>query len=344
MLLRKNAVVFLGANIDACSLWRMFFPHYNLPGSSFFCFAGKPDFNVISMMDVAVVQRCCTQPQFEFLKTARALGLRIIYDLDDNVWDLPEYNPAHKMFMAYRSGFNACISGVDLITVSTHHLRKEVKRHCRNIKNIFTGKDIPIVICENKIDERFFAEPSYNERLTVGWQGSSSHIGDLVLMEEAMRKIAAQHPDVDFEFRGCDPPPSLRMMKNVTHKMWMPVAEYSARMPKFGWHIATAPLTDHPFNESKSCIKMVEAGYCRIPCLASWVKPYVEFCEHDPELSWLLCAGPSAWYPKLRELIHDSARREFLGKRMYDCVRNHYSFALQPHEGWRTAVDMVREI
>lgn len=321
----------------------MFLPHYNLPGSSFFCFSGKPDFNVISMMDVAVVQRCCTQPQFEFLKTARALGMKIIYDLDDNVWDLPEYNPAHQMFMAYRSGFNACISGVDLVTVSTFHLRKEVKRHCRDLRNMFTGKQIPIVVAENRLDFRFLAPPFKYDNLTIGWQGSSSHVGDLLIVEDAIKKLTAQYPETTFEFRGCDPPPSLRMAKNVVHKMWMPVAEYWARMPRFGWHVALAPLTDHEFNSSKSCIKMQEAGYCGIPCLASWVKPYTDFCDHDPELQWLLCAGPSAWYSKLRDLINDPDRREYLGKRCQDVVNQHYSFA-QPHEGWRTAIDLVREI
>ena len=295
------------------------------------------------MMDVVVVQRCCTQPQFEFLKTARALGMKIIYDLDDDVWDLPEYNPAHQIFMAYRQGFNVCIQGVDMVTVSTHFLRKQVKKQVRNLVNMFTKKDIPIVLCENKIDPRFMATPVYNDKLTVGWQGSSSHVGDLVIMQDAIKTLAHENPDIDFEFRGCDPPESLRMLRNVTHKMWMPVAQYFRRMPKFGWHIALAPLTDHEFNNSKSPIKMTEAGWCKIPCLASWCRPYAEFCDKDPELKWLLCAGPSAWLPKLRDLIHDEARRKFLGERMYNVVTEHYSFATG-NDGWRTAIDMVRAI
>jgi hypothetical protein len=343
VLQRRNSVVFLGASIDACSLVRLFIPHWNLPGSSFFCFATKPDWNKISGMDVAVVQRCCTAPQFEFIRTAQALGIKVIYDLDDDVWDLPEYNPAHKMFMAYREGFNACIQGVDLVTVSTKYLRKKVKANVRNLRNCFTGREIPIVIAENRLDLKMMSTPEYNDHLTVGWQGSSSHVGDLHLVEEPIKRLCHEYyKTVNFEFRGCEPPPGLALFQNVFHKMWMPVAEYMRRMPKFGWHIALAPVTDHPFNDSKSSLKLMEAAYCKIPCLAAWVKPYAEFCEHDPELQWLLCAGPSAWYPKLRELINDEARRKFLGERMYAVLIDHYSFS-KPHEGWRTAIDMVME-
>lgn len=343
MLLRKNAAVFLAASIDACSYYRHFLPHWNLPGSSFFCFAQRPDWAKISSMDVAVVQRCCTAPQFEFMKMARALGMKVIYDLDDNVWELPDYNPAKQQFDAYRQGFTACIQGVDLVTVSTRFLRKEVKKHVRNLVNIYTKKEIPIVVAENRIDPRFLSAPEYNEKLTVGWQGSSSHIGDLLIIEDTVKRLATEYRDVDFEFRGCDPPPALRMLKNVTHRMWMPVAEYGMRMPKFGWHIALAPVTDHHFNDSKSCLKQIETGYCRIPCLASWITPYVEFAEHDPELKWLLCAGPSAWYTKLRALINDPDLRKELGERSYNVVREHYSFE-KHHEGWATALEMAMQI
>ena len=96
MLERNNSVCFLGAWLDACSLWRFYYPHQNIPGSSFYFFANQPNFDVIAGCDVLVVQRCCSLPQFNFINTCRALGSRIIYDPDDDVWDLPEYNPAHK--------------------------------------------------------------------------------------------------------------------------------------------------------------------------------------------------------------------------------------------------------
>ena len=242
-----------------------------------------------------------------------------------------------------RQGFIDCIRFTDLVTTSTKTLKKRIRSNVKNMVNIATGKEIPIVVTENWMDERLYATPVKRPQFIIGWSGSSSHVGDLLMVSDALRSVAEERPDAFIEFRGCEPDETLRSMRNFYHKPWTAVAEFSARMPVWGWSIALAPLTDHPFNDSKSCIKMVEAAYCRIPCLASWQKPYDDFTSHDPELRWLLCAGPSAWKPKLRELLNDDARREDLGQRMYNVMHEHYSFA-QQHPGWTEAFQRVRNL
>ncbi len=319
-------------------------PHMNMPGSSFFCFAQKPNFNVIAGNDICVVQRCCTAPQFEFLKVVAALGMKIVYDLDDNVWNLPEYNPAYQGLMAQREGFNACIRMVDVVSVSTRELGNAVRKNVRDLINIRTGKVIPVVVAENRIDERMFVAPiKQEEKIVVGWAGSSSHIGDLIMLEDALITCSKDYPDIQIQFRGCEPRADspLLQLPNYSHKLWTPVAEFGARMPLWGWTIALAPVTDHPFNSSKSCIKMMEAAYCKTPCLASWVAPYVDFCSHDKELQWLLCSVPSQWERKLRDLINDKALRDDLGQRMYNVVQERYSLS-RPHEGWAEIFKLAR--
>ena len=343
MLERSSSVVFLGAWLDACAMWRCYYPHHHFPGSSFFCFANQPNWNLIAGADVVVVQRCCTQPQFNFIHTCQKLGQKVIYDLDDNVWDLPDYNPAQLPLHQMRDGFNACIQLVDLVTVSTRVLAKEVRRNVKTMVNLKTHKEIPIIVCENRMDERLYAPPRKHPQPTIGWSGSSSHVGDLLMVADALRSVATDNPEWQIEFRGCEPPPELHTLPNFRHKLWTPVAEFSARMPVWGWHIALAPLTDHAFNESKSCIKFMEAAYCRIPCLASWVKPYADFANWDAELKWLLCPTPGSWKPKLRDLVNDPARRDYYGERMYKVLHEHYSFARR-HEGWESAFETVRSL
>ena len=343
MLARNMSVTFLGAWLDGCSLWRMFYPHQNLTGSSFYCFANQPNFDVISGSDIVVVQRCCSQAQFNFIRTCRALGAKIIYDLDDDVWDLPKSNPAYGPLTQMHDGFISCIQLTDLVTVSTKVLAKMVRSNVKQMKNRATGKEIPIVVAENWMDQRLYATPRKKPQFIIGWSGSSSHTEDLEIVSEALHSVSSENPDAEIEFRGCEPDPELKKLRNFYHRPWCAVAEFSARLPVWGWSIALAPLTDHPFNTSKSSIKMYEAAYSRIPCLASWVKPYDDFTSHDPELRWLLCAGPSAWKPKLRELIHDADRRNDLGRRMYDVLNKHYSFN-RPHPGWAEAFERVRNL
>jgi hypothetical protein len=319
----------------------MYYPHQNIPGSSFYCFANQPNFDMIAGCDIVVVQRCCSQAQYNFINTCRSLGSKIIYDLDDDVWDLPESNPAHVPLTQMREGFVACIQLTDLVTVSTKTLEKRIRANVKPLRNRFTGRDVPVVVAENWMDQRLYATPRKDNRFIIGWSGSSSHIGDLAMTYDALNAVSDERPDALVEFRGCDPSEDMKRIRNFYHKPWVPVAEFSARMPVWGWSIALAPVTDHPFNSAKSGIKMYESAYCKIPCLASWVKPYDDFTSHDPELRWLLCAGQGNWKPKLRELIHDEGRRNDLGQRAYNVLTKHYTFN-RVHPGWREAFETVR--
>lgn len=274
---------------------------------------------------------------------ARQLEMKIVYDLDDNMWEIPEFNPAHASLGQYRDGFTACIQMVDAVTVSTLALQKAVKRHVKVLRNRFTGKEIPVMIAENRVEMRMFAPPQKKKELIVGWAGSSSHIGDLEVMQDGLIEVAKENPDVVFEFRGLNASTTVAALPNARFKLWTPVSEFAARMPLWGWSIATAPLVSHDFNSSKSCIKVLEAAYCKIPCLASWVDPYAHFMSHDPELKWLLCASKSQWAPKLRDLIHDEARRLELGQRMYNVMVEHFSFNKR-HEGWDKVFATVRSM
>ncbi len=117
--------------------------------------------------------------------------MKIIYDIDDNVWEIPSYNPAYAILNAYRQGFNACIRMVDVVTVSTRELGNSLKKHVgrRNMFNLTTKREIPVVVVENRIEERLFARPAKPDPLLVGWAGSSSHIGDLKLVEQSYSNL-----------------------------------------------------------------------------------------------------------------------------------------------------------
>jgi glycosyltransferase involved in cell wall biosynthesis len=338
---RKNAYVFIGAWLDACAMWRLHVPHLNYPGSSFFVFASRPNFSRIVGQDVCIVQRCCTKDHFEFIQLVRKLGMTIVYDLDDNMWEIPRFNPAHSVLTAYKDGFATCMQYTDVISVSTSKLKRAVEKHVKIGKNPGTGLDIPIIVTENKMEKRMFSEPMQREEVVVGWAGSSSHIGDFEIMEEGLIEAAQEHPWVTFEFRGCPPPPQINNLPNSRFMLWYPVAEFCSRMPTWGWSIGLAPLIDNPFNAAKSSIKMLESAYCGIPCLASHVEPYDRFTSHDSELRWLLCYGKYSWARKLRELINDKARREELGRRAKAVAEEHYTWQGK-HEGWERVFEAVK--
>jgi glycosyltransferase involved in cell wall biosynthesis len=323
----------IASYIDGPALWRLYFSHLNLPGSAFYCFAGRPSFELITGHDIVIVQRMCLQTHMDFLKICKQLGLKIVMDLDDNVWELPEYNPAKKVFDSWGEGFKACLKMVDAISVSTPELEKAVRKHAGPLQSVYHGKDIPVFQISNKIDERVFAPVVQRKEKIIGWSGSSSHIGDLVLIEDALLQIKEMHPDVAIEFRGCQPSEKLKDI--VRHKTWSPVPEFCSRMPTWGWDIALAPLTDHNFNQSKTAIKVLESAYCHIPTLMSDVKPYGRFASKDKALQWLLCDRTEDWVSKLHALLTDDAKRVELGEKSYQVMHEHHSWQSGPHEGWQ---------
>src|ERR1035437_593685 len=154
MLDRTNSIVFLASFTDACALWRMYYPHLRMPGSSFFCFTNNVKYEHVVGCDVGVVQRCATKPQCELIELMHKLGMKVIFDLDDNVWNIPPSNPAYSILRHHRDGFAACIQMTDVVTVSTNYLAKAVRQNVKSLRHARTGKEIPIVVVENRIDER----------------------------------------------------------------------------------------------------------------------------------------------------------------------------------------------
>lgn len=317
----RNNLAFAPAGIDACAMWRMWFAHLEIPNSRFLFTEGTPDINSMSECDILVVQRLMMDGNIKFLEVARAHGLKIVYDLDDNVWNLPASNPAAKFFHRDESvaGLQHCASWADVITVSTKELRKVVLHQWSWLKNAQTGKDIPVMHIDNRVNFKLFHLPLLakdEDKVVIGWGGSNTHEGDVALVWKMLPSILEKYPNVFLEFVGQAPPATLKYHERVKQREWCHVSEYHNRLATWNWDIVLAPLEQHKFNRSKSSIKLQEAGAIGVPCLAQDIAPYQYFCSFTKSLEWLLCDDWD-WEKKLCTLIEDKAMRRDLGQLMY---------------------------
>lgn len=317
----RNNLSFAPAGIDACALWRMWMPHLNIPHSRFLFTEGAPDINAMSECDIVVVQRLMMEGNVQFLNVARAHGLKIIYDLDDNVWNLPASNPAAHFFHREESvkGLEACAQYADAITVSTKELQQVVRHQWSWMKNTTTGKSIEIIHIDNAIDFKLFQPPVLprdEDKIVIGWAGSNTHGGDVKLVWELLPYILEKYPNVFLEFVGQACPEKIKFHERVFQRPWIHVSEFHARFATWNWDIALAPLQQHKFNRSKSSIKMQEAGALSTPCLAQDIAPYKYFCSFSKSLDWLLCDDWD-WEKKLCTLIEDKSFRKDIGQLAY---------------------------
>lgn len=337
---------FLPANVDACAFYRMFIPHLNLQGSRYLYREGALDTSHVEGCKVAIVQRQVSYGNLHSMHRMKEIGLKIVYDLDDDIWTLPSWNPGKEVFTENIDGFKLCAAEADILTVSTIGLKKAAQ------KGFELDKDIEVV--PNSIDFNLFHQKNLvrnDDKVVIGWGGSNTHSEDVKDAFEVVIEVLDKNPQAVMEIVGAPAVNIVDKWENVVvngmpkrrktrttsssalsrhpqsrFRPWVPIGEYANRFASWGWDIALAPLADHRFNRSKSSIKMLEAATIRIPCLVSDIQPYNEFASlGGDDLKWLLCSTNFQWRNKLNELINNPERREYLGQKMYDVAYTYFN-------------------
>jgi glycosyltransferase involved in cell wall biosynthesis len=339
----KPFVAFLPAGLDACGMYRMFLPHLHMPRSVFLfqAYGMQPD--KFAHCQVAMMQRLASKQNYEAMTVFKKMGIKIVYDLDDDMWSVPSYNPAAKVMRSWLPGFQACAQRADLVTVSTEHLRVMVKREL--------GKGCPrIEVIENALDFNWFQalkpeqkRGNVSGRVTVGWAGTNTHSGDLEEMFKAIPELLKELPEMDFEVAGIPIPASLvQFGDRVRQRDFVPIAEFGAYWPSWQWDIALAPLEENKFNLSKSNIKMIEAAALKIPCIVSGFGEYQKFCMDSRMLrDTILVKNKTGWKDKIYKLVKDWALRQMVGEEMYKIGSNRYNMETRVLEWERVFSDVV---
>ncbi|MDE2439177.1 MAG: hypothetical protein KGN01_07360, partial [Patescibacteria group bacterium] len=127
---------------------------------------------ILNGWQTAVVQRQCSHANFMAMEVMRKSGLRVVYDLDDNFWNIPRYNPAIQWFgnKVALDWMGKCINLANAITVSTPVLKWVIEKKTRT--------KVPIFVIENSIDFDLFApvrKHRKKETVTIGWAGTATH-------------------------------------------------------------------------------------------------------------------------------------------------------------------------
>ncbi len=252
-------VVFIAGAIDGCALWRMLMPSRVVPNASYCEGLGAaaplgPDVRAV------VVQRQSEPLNFIAIQQARLRGIRVIIDLDDDLWSLPEYHPIHDKIKAMLPWVDRCLGVADLITVSTPPLARVVE-----------GRGFgPVRVIENAIDLDLFGRVGpveLREKVVIGWPASPYHQKDGDIALEALVPLLRELPHVYCEFTG-------EMPDAINHAIaegWLDparvavtpgisMAEYPAWLSRRDWDLMVAPLVDNDFNRSKSFLKVPGSG------------------------------------------------------------------------------------
>lgn len=260
---------------------------------------------------------------------------KLVYEIDDDLWNISESNPA---------AFQWFINGYDRITKTYHDVPSNILANItvadrvtvttEALANLIRPMNENVVIVPNYIPGWVLDwERPRNERVTIGWMGSSTHQMDWDQAAQPVARFFKQNPDVRFHLIGGNYTRELKIPKNqAKYTQWIDGVENVWRAIDFD--IALAPLRPHVFNQSKSNLKALEAAALGIPIVASDCGPYPEFVEHGK--TGFLVKRDHEWGKFLRELVNDAAMREEMGAAARDKARG---WILEDHaDQWLSAL------
>jgi glycosyltransferase involved in cell wall biosynthesis len=266
------------------------------------------------------------------------------YDTDDLLTQLYE---GHRLEQVYKSGLSDITKFIyhnsDIVTVTQRKFQDRIKE--------FMGRGILAVI-KNAID---YELPCWNAQKTfvpkdrfvrIGWAGGIHHEEDVKEFSGVPHFVNQRvgKENVRWDFYGRPPVDpntgpdwqhdvwknyeriimsGFRGNKNYTINPALPTDQYGVMYSHM--ELAIAPLQMNEFNDSKSEIKVAEAGRYSVPLIASNVGCYDETIKNG-KTGFLIPhdAPKSEWVSILSKVIKDKDMRLEMGKNLHEITQEYF--------------------
>ncbi len=294
----------------------------------------------------------------EFIKLAKAMNKRILFDIDDLVIDR-KYTDQIKYVRNMTAEDKAAYDGgVELMQrtlrlcdgaiTTTGQLAKELRNYVpevyinRNVASdrmvelshwaVFDRDELPYLPPEQadtRRDRKRIAaarkmaeEKKKRGTVCIGYfSGSITHNDDIRMILPVLTRIMKKYPQAELHFIGeLDIPEELDPVRDrIVARPFVPWEQ----LPKLiaSVDINIVPLEDTIFNAAKSENKWTEAALVKVPTIASAVGALKQMIEN--ERTGILCNDLKDWEESLSGLIEDGERRRRLGETAYQHVSKH---------------------
>lgn len=272
--------------------------------------------------DIAILQRQHYTPVYDKILKIQAAGCKVIYEVDDDLFNIPAWNSAHAELgkKSTQDGIKRTMSISNALFVSTEELAKVYKNYCEKI----------YVLPNSIAFEGFFKSPRNSAKQVVCWQGSSTHTNDLKIIQPAIERIIGEG--------YC-----MKMMGDTLPGAYaVPPVEFKSFYQMFSQldgDVGLAPIIPHMFNRSKSNLKFLEYASQGIACVASDFGPYASTIV-DGETG-LLVSNNKEWYDKIKYLLDNDEERNKIINNAYNFVKENCTYE-KNYLLWKAAIDEVQ--
>lgn len=290
-----------------------------------------------------VIFRCpYTDTVGEFIKLAKKLNKKVLYDIDDLVIDtkytdtikyLDQMTPDERAL--YDDGVNRMgrtLKLCDAAITTTERLAEELKFYVPEVlinrntasdkmealsnaavyqRDILPYADESLLSAEDKKAHNEAVVRAYKRAkggVRIGYfSGSLTHNEDFLLVLPVLERLMKKYPEIELHVVGeLDIPEELKAYKEriISHPFvdWKKLPQLISEVD-----INLAPLEQSIFNEAKSENKWVEAALVKVPTVASNVGAFSSMIKHNE--TGLLCLAGEEWEAALSNLIEHKEER-----------------------------------
>jgi len=298
----------------ACFFYRIYSPLSwvgDLKHDEFYCtMSPKPDQQMIDNADIVIFQRAGFPHDLYLLEQLLKLDKKIVYEVDDNLLNLPPNNPHYKTYSKkeIKETIRKFISTAHAVTVPTLPL-----------KEFFSSLNNNIHLIPNAVDFRLISPRARNNnKIVVGYQGAIEHKSEFKLISKCLDALTKKdfkdrvHVKLfGFKHSGCQ-----------TVK-YFPFERFHEALMLADLDIGLAPLAQNQFNEGKSNLKWLEYSAFETATIATDIYPYSNSIEEG--FDGFLIKHPKDWIEIIKQLVSNSDKLREVQENAFNTVKTEFN-------------------
>ncbi len=266
--------------------------------------------------DVALFSRNVCPHRAGLLHTALRCGVPVLYDLDDNFFELPPDSAAGRACAQppHLAMLTEYLASASLVRVYSRPLLQRVAQLNHNVEMVASAIDLAQI-----------RSPDASSAAPIKLVYATSRLDDSLagIFLPALRQLLDDAgPRLEIHFWGPRPPDGLLGVRH--HAAIHNYDRYLRQFSAAGFDIGLAPLPDDVFHRSKTNTKFREYGACGIAGIYSNVVVYSD-CVQDGQTGLLVPNTAADWYRAMRRLVDDADLRHAIQQQAHAAVEERYS-------------------